>query len=65
MTDAPRYRTPRTLPGISSRLMTDYYGLPMRGLYFIENTLEGRPAAAPPADPVILVAGTFDPHLVY
>lgn len=42
--------------------MTDYYGLEMRGMYFVENTLEDRPAAGPPTDPVVLVAGTFDPH---
>lgn len=51
----------RTLPGICSREVTTWRGAPLRGIYFVENTLPEDLRAATDRGPVLLVPGSWDP----
>lgn len=52
----------RQMEGVQSRQVLDWFGVPMRGLYFVENTLPGGPPETAVDNPaIVLFPGGFDP----
>ena len=53
----------RNIEGIDSCAVTDWFGTPMNGVYFVKSTLPGGiPSHGNATSPIVLIPGGFDPH---